>query len=372
MEQHKTIRFDHTTGTEFYNTLRNRINSYFTDNKIEKTGNLKMHVKTVILLSAFILPLLTVYFLQLNPLTVILCYALMGVAMAGVGMSVMHDAGHNAYSGNTKVNKIIGFSINLVGGMMYNWKLQHNVLHHTFTNITGHDEDIDSKLIIRLSPLDKRYWFHRFQKVYAFVFYAILTLYWVVAKDFVQYFKYTRNGVNRTPEDQLTTVIIKTIVVKIAHIFFFIALPIYIIGAAWPIVVGFLIMHALAGLILSIIFQLAHVVTETEYPMPNEDGMVENAWAIHQLETTMNFAPKNKLITWYVGGLNFQVEHHLFPNICHVHYSNIAPIVRQTARDFGIPYHEKKTFMAAFISHLKMLDRLGKTDPMPVEVKIAA
>ena len=118
-------------------------------------------------------------------------------------------------------------------------------------------------------------------------------------------------------------------------------------------------MNFVAVFILTVVFQLAHTVVETTHPLPDKDGNIENNWAIHQMNTTMNFSRNNKLISWYVGGLNFQVEHHLFPNISHVHYSKIAPIVEETAKEFNVPYHSVRSFRSALAQHARMLYRLG-------------
>jgi linoleoyl-CoA desaturase len=118
-------------------------------------------------------------------------------------------------------------------------------------------------------------------------------------------------------------------------------------------------MHLVAGFILSMIFQPAHVVKETTFPMPNLENEIENSWAVHELLTTANFARKNAVLNWYAGGLNFQVEHHLFPTICHIHYEALAPIVKETAEEFGLPYNEFETFSEAIKSHYDMLKRLS-------------
>ena len=119
-------------------------------------------------------------------------------------------------------------------------------------------------------------------------------------------------------------------------------------------------MQAIAGFILALIFQLAHTVEGTSHPLPNELGVIENDWAMHQLQTTANFSRKNRFLSWYVGGLNFQVEHHLFPYISHVHYPEISEIVRTTAEEYGVPYLENKTFIGAVKSHFRFLYQLGK------------
>ncbi|MEM9868828.1 MAG: fatty acid desaturase, partial [Bacteroidota bacterium] len=114
------------------------------------------------------------------------------------------------------------------------------------------------------------------------------------------------------------------------------------------------------GVILSVIFQLAHIVEDADTPLPDETGSMKNTWAIHQLFTTVNFGTRNRIMNWFTGGLNHQVEHHIFPNISHIHYTKIAKIVKQTAKEFNLPYHEYKTTRKAIISHFKHLKELGK------------
>jgi linoleoyl-CoA desaturase len=132
-------------------------------------------------------------------------------------------------------------------------------------------------------------------------------------------------------------------------------------GMSWQaVVMGFLILHFVAGLALSCIFQLAHVLESSEFPNPPDTRKMENNWAIHQLLNTADFAPKSRIMAWFIGGLNHQIEHHLFPHICHVHYKKLAKVVRETAQQYGIPYQVQPTFVHALVQHAKMLHKLGK------------
>jgi linoleoyl-CoA desaturase len=328
---------------------------------VSRHYNSQMVVKTTILLSAYILPFICILSLPLSPGVSIALWSVMGFAVAGIGMSVMHDANHGSYSRNRRVNYLLGHSLNLLGGSVFNWKLQHNVLHHTYTNITHLDDDIEDKLIFRFSPHTKVKWFHKFQYTYAFLFYGVLTLFWVFIKDFVQYVTYRQRGVNNNSKKQNRLTLIKMLMVKTVYVGTFVILPIFVLKLpAGPYILGFSLMHFIAGIILTVIFQLAHTVENTAHPLPDQAGTIENSWAIHQLNTTVNFSRKNKIISWYVGGLNFQVEHHLFPDICHVHYPAIAPIVKQTAEEYGIPYLENETFVQAINSHINLLKQLGR------------
>ncbi len=353
------IRF--ATGEQllFFSTLRQRVDAYFEGNKLSPHANAGMVLKTILLLLAYIVPFILMVVYTPSFLISLLCWSVMGLAMAGLGMSVMHDANHGAYSSSAKVNKWVGYTLNLVGGTVLNWKYQHNVLHHTYTNIAGMDDDIDSKAILRFSPHGEKKKVHRYQWYYAFLFYSILTLYWGLLKDLVQYIQYKKAGLNRNTSKKNLIWLVRVTILKLIYFFVLLALPIWAGIPFYQVLIGFLVFHAIGGLILAIVFQMAHVVEETEFPMPAEDGAMKNSWAVHQLSTTMDFARHNKLLSWYVGGLNFQVEHHLFTRICHVHYPAISEIVKDTAQEYGVPYLEKKTLWEAFKSHVNYLKQNG-------------
>jgi linoleoyl-CoA desaturase len=285
----------------------------------------------------------------------------MGLSMAGIGLCVMHDANHGSYSKNKTVNTILSYTINVLGGHSANWRIQHNVIHHTFTNVHEHDEDIAPPGFLRFEPHSKRKWVHKLQFIYAWVFYGMMTLMWSSTKDFRQLNRYHKQGLlkglNTTYKKELTIIV----VTKILY-FAYMLLPYFLVSQMtflnW--VVGFLTVHYVAGFVLAAIFQPAHVVNETEFPVPSENGSLEDDWAVHQLKTTMNFANRDQVFSWLVGGLNYQVEHHLFPTICHIHYPKISEIVKKTAAEFNLPYNAKSTFVGALWSHEQLLWKLGR------------
>jgi len=348
---------------EFFATLSQRVNQYFKSNNIERTANWHMVIKTVFMLSLYLIP----YALILSGvfttgLHLILVSVVMGLGVAGIGLSVMHDANHGSYSKKAWVNNTLGLTLNLLGGNAFNWKVQHNVLHHTFTNVHEVDEDISPRGVLRMAPESEWKPFHRYQHLYAWFFYGLLTIVWILFKDFGRLSRYNRDGLVKK---QKTTAAIEwsvLVVTKIVFVFYLLVLPVLLVPAIswWMPMVGWLIMHYIAGFILAIIFQPAHVIDGTEYLQPDENGNMENNWAIHQMHTTTNFGRKNRIFSWYVGGLNYQVEHHLFPNVCHVHYRAIAPIVEQTAKEFGVPYKSKETFIGALRAHAVLMKRLGQ------------
>jgi linoleoyl-CoA desaturase len=357
---HQPIRFVSQDKSEFYSVLHARVNAYFKKERRSKHADGSVVFKTLVLLSAYLLPLVLLLWQQPDFGIAMALWALMGVSMAGIGMSVMHDANHGAYAAGARTNALVGYSLNLLGGSVFNWKLQHNNLHHTFTNIVHYDDDIADKPALRLSPHTEVKPVHKSQWLHALLIYALVTLYWVTVKDFFQFVRYRRNGVNKNSRAQNRVFLAKLIALKVAYFFVFLALPIWAGIPVWQAVAGFLLMHVIGGTILTVIFQLAHTVEETTFPQPTAQGTIENEWAIHQMNTTVNFSPRNRLLSWYVGGLNFQVEHHLFPKICHTHYPRIAGIVRSTAAEFGVPYLEHRTFGSALRSHFSTLRRFGR------------
>ncbi|MBC9795555.1 fatty acid desaturase family protein [Sinomicrobium weinanense] len=359
--ENKTLRFSRKDTQNFFKTLNKRVNAYFKENNIKRTGNWKLYLKTAIMFSIFLTPYFLILTLDINQWLQLLLTVVIGIGMAGVGMNVMHDGNHGSYSTKPWINNLTGASIYILAGNVYNWKVQHNVLHHTYTNIHGHDEDLDAGRIIRFSEHAKWRRFHKFQHYYSILLYGLLTINWAITTDFRQMRRYMKRklsyGKFPSPVKQWSVLIIT----KLIYVSLWIVLPMLVLDIAWwKILIGFFTMHYTAGLILSIVFQLAHIVEDTETLMPDKTGTMKNTWAIHQLFTTANFSTRNKVVNWFTGGLNHQVEHHIFPNISHIHYTNIAKIVKQTAREFNLPYYEYKSTRKAIISHFRHLKALGK------------
>jgi linoleoyl-CoA desaturase len=358
----KTIKFvgDNASQKEFVVALRNNVNAYFKDKAISTKGNMTLVLQTIVMLSCYIVPFVFLLTIPINAWIGLLLMIVMGIGAAGIGMCVMHDAVHGSYSAKDWVNKLMGSTMYLLGSNVFNWKVQHNILHHAYTNIDGYDEDIGARGPIRLSeyaPLKK---IHRYQYIHAFLFYGLMTIS-KLTKDFTQLVKYNKEGITQKHHINPVFEYTKMVTVKLVYLFVFIGLPIIITDFSWwQVLLGFFIMHWTTGCILSTIFQMAHVVEGTEQLKPDKDGVIHCEWAVHELRTTSDFARRNLFLNWYVGGLNFQIEHHLFPNISHVHYRKISPIVERTAKEFGINYNLKDSFIKAFGSHVRRLEELGR------------
>ena len=355
----KTPTFSRQDSMKFFRTLNSRVNNYFKESNLKKSGNWKLHLKTIVMFTLFLAPYFLILTLDISDWWKLLFTVIIGIGMAGVGMNVMHDGNHGSYSSKPWINKIMGGSIYILAGNVYNWQVQHNVLHHTYTNIHGHDEDLDAGRIIRFTKHASWHRFHKFQHYYSIFLYGLLTFNWAITSDFKQMKRYLARklsyGEFSSPVKQWTVLVIT----KVIYFSIWIVIPMILGIVWWKVLLGFFVMHYVAGLIVSVVFQLAHVVEDTVNPVPDENGEIENTWAIHQLYTTANFAPKNWLVNWYTGGLNHQIEHHIFPNISHIHYGKIAEIVKQTALEFNLPYHEFQTTREAVFSHFRHLKELG-------------
>ncbi|EDM43792.1 linoleoyl-CoA desaturase [unidentified eubacterium SCB49] len=358
--KNKTLTFARGGSPAFFRTLNKRVNTYFKENNISRNGDWRLYVKTVAMFAMYLGPYFLLLFSDMPWWANLLCAITMGVGMAGVGMNVMHDANHGAYSSKNWVNKVMGGSMYILAGNVYNWQVQHNVLHHTYTNIHGHDEDLEAGRILRFSKHAEWHPLHRFQHIYGVLFYGLLTFNWVLTTDFTQSYRFLKRKLAFGKMPKPSTQWLTLAVTKAIYFSIWIVIPLLFFSAPWwQILLGFFIMHYVAGLILSIIFQLAHVVEAADMPLPAESGTMKNTWAIHQLFTTVNFATKSKFMNWFTGGLNHQVEHHIFPNISHVHYAKISAIVKSTAKEFNLPYNEYQTTRKALIAHFSHLKKMG-------------
>jgi linoleoyl-CoA desaturase len=355
-----TVRFNNNKEADFFKVLRKRVGSYFKDKSRSRYADARMKFKTIFMIGLYFIPMaiLITGFVETVSVSYLL-WMIMALGMGGIGLSVMHDANHGSYSKSKSVNKVLGYLANFLGAYHRNWKIQHNRLHHSYTNIEGYDEDIMNK-IMRFSPYQKRKPYHKYQIIYGPLAYGLATLYWFVGKDFDTLKRFAKSGLFDTTGISKDRALLEIICYKVGYLILTVLIPLYTTSLPWyHTILGFLAMQYTCGLILTLVFQPAHVIDETEFYLPEVNGAIDNNWAIHQMKTTSNFANRNRLLTWYIGGLNFQVEHHLFPNICHIHYRDIAPIVKETAKEFGVPYLEHQTFRSALISHFKVLKNLG-------------
>lgn len=354
----QTPKFPHSNSQSFHVELKKRVNDYFTQTGTQPTGGLRLFSKAAFLLGTFAVIYTILVFFTPAGLWAILLSVLLGALTAAIGFNVMHDGGHGSFSKYPLVNKFAASSAEVLGASHFMWNMKHNVIHHAYTNVDGVDDDIDAKPILRMAATQKKYKMHKFQHLYFWIFYCLLYLYWTTMSDFRKYFA------GRIGDIPLKKMSAKDHIefwgFKLLHYSLFIVIPIIKVGVIdW--LIGFMSFSIVAGFILSIVFQLAHTVEHTEFPVPDAaTGKLEDEWAIHQLKTTANFATKNRFISWFVGGLNFQIEHHLFPKISHIHYPKISKIIKEACKEYNVVYVEYPRLDQAVASHVAFLKQMGR------------
>jgi linoleoyl-CoA desaturase len=350
-----SLTFGHDNA--FQLELRRRVEEYFRTTGRRQRDCWQMYVKTAILAAGFAGSYLLLVFVAETWWQGLLLAILLGLSAAGIGFNIQHDGSHQAYSNSPWVNTLMARTLELIGGSSYLWRWKHVVFHHTYVNITGHDTDIDLGMLARLTPHQKRLAFHRWQHLYLWPLYGLLAIKWQLVDDFR---KLIRGRISNQPFPRPRGWELVILVAGKA-IFFALAFGIPLRFHSVGVV---LLYYGVAGLVtgtaLSVVFQVAHCVEEAEFPVPRAStGRIDHAWAVHQAETTVDFARRSRLVTWLVGGLNFQTEHHLFPRISHVNYPAISTLVQETCRDFGIRYTEFTSFRAGMASHFRWLRLMG-------------
>ncbi len=343
----------------FHRELRRRVEAEFKRSGTRQRDSAQMYLKTAIILSVFALAYAALVFLADTWWQGLLLGLVLGIAMAAIGFNIMHDGGHQAYSERRWVNRLMALALDLVGGSSYIWQWKHARFHHTWVNVTGHDSDIDLGVLGRLSPQQPRRPWHRWQHLYLWPLYGVTAIRWHLYGDFRDMVTGT---VGERPFDRPKGWDLAGFVGgKLVFFTLAFGLPLFF-HSPGTVLLFYALVSAVAGVLLALVFQMAHVVEEAAFPLPDASGSrMETPWAIHQLQTTVDFARGNRVLGWLIGGLNFQVEHHLFPRISHVHYPLVARVVEDTCREFGVTYREHRTFGAGIASHYRLLRRLGRS-----------
>jgi linoleoyl-CoA desaturase len=344
--------------SDFWPVLKERVRKDFEERNQSRHATIGQKAKGFALFFALFITYVALVFFATTRWQAALIAVIAGLVTAGIGFCVQHDGNHGAFSKRKWVNKLQAYSLDIIGGSSYFWTYKHNIAHHTNTNIVDHDDDIDVGRLGRMAPSQTRRWFHRWQHIYMLFLYGFLTAKWQLWDDFVTYHR-SGDGTNKVKRPEgwdlfvfVTGKVLFLMWVFVIPSFFhpFLHVAITYFFASWCM-----------GVVLAVVFQLAHVVEETEFPTPQmPSGSMEYPWAVHQVLTTANFAPRSRFLTWFLGGLNFQIEHHLFPDTAHAHYLRISRIVRETCAEFGLPYNSHPTMWRAILSHLRWLKAMGK------------
>jgi linoleoyl-CoA desaturase len=359
-ESSRTPKFG--VGDGFYVELRRRVETFFRTTGRRPRDCWQLYLKTGILVAVWVTSYLLLVlgaqtWWQAAPLAILL-----GLAAAGIGFNVQHDGGHQAYSRHPWINRLMAMTLDLIGGSSYVWHCKHALLHHTYVNIANHDADINLGLFARLTPSQKRFWFHRGQHVYLWPLYGLLAIKWHLLSDFRNVI-IGRIGGRRFSRPTGWHLAI-FLVGKAIFLIMAFGIP-ALFHPVWVVLSFYGVAALVLGMTLSVVFQLAHCVEQADFPLPRADtGRIDHAWAIHQTQTTVNFARRSVVAAWLLGGLNFQIEHHLFPRICHVNYPAMSKLVEDTCHEFGVRYMEHPSVRAGLASHFRWLQRMGMASPI--------
>lgn len=343
--------------SEFLKTLQTRVNEYFEQNHLARTGNMHLYSKAIFSYALYIIGYIGLVFYAQSLIAAIFFAFMLAQGMTLVAFNVMHDGAHGSFSKKRWVNWLAGSTMEVLGTSQTLWQQKHNMLHHTYTNVAGKDDDIELGALMRLSPKQEWKPWHRFQFIYAPFLYSLLTLFLASFSDF---YKIITNRISDTPLQKRKWWELPFFIgAKLVYVGYALVIPMMLHPVGY-VLAFFIGIHLIFGFTLSLVFQLAHTVDLTEFPKEDEDGKMPYDWAEHQMRTTANFAIDNPLVRFYTGGLNQQVEHHLFHKTSHVHYYKLAKIVQDTCVEFDVPYHANPTLTGAIASHFRFLRMMGR------------
>jgi linoleoyl-CoA desaturase len=346
--------------TGFHSELRNRVDAYFETSGRKERDCWQMYLKVATVFAWYVVSYVLLVFVATSWWQAIPLAFSLAFAMAAIGFNIQHDGGHSAISRYRWVNKIAAMSLDLIGASSYLWHWKHVIFHHTYVNITGVDADIEIGKLVRFSPHQKRSHWHRWQHVYLWPLYGIMASRWHLMGDFQDIYN-GKIGPHSIPRPKGLDLAI-FIVGKLTSVCLLLAMPMFF-HDWWVVVLYYILVTGVIGMTLSIVFQLAHCVEEAEFPLADTaTHRLEDTWAMHQVKTTVDFSRDSKVISWLLGGLNFQIEHHLFPRVCHTNYPALSRIVEKTCQEYGVKYSVHPTFGAGLRSHYQWLHRMGHTD----------
>lgn len=340
-----TIKIKSPTGSPFKEALEFEAKKFFAGKST--TGNLKLFIKTAVIIVSGLFLFFFPYFVWYGGIIYLITKALSGYVAASAGFCIGHDALHDSFSEYKKLNRLFGYIFDVYGASSFFWITKHNIIHHGKTN-TPDDGDIATSGMFRFAPFQKWLPRHRFQHIYAYPAYAIEHLYWF----FNDFKRFKESGYKMSFFDKVIF-----FSGKLLYILKTLVLPVVFFG--WWGLLGFFVMEAVCGYRLSIVFQLAHVQRKSQFFEGNEKGVVEMEWAVEQVLTTADFGTKNRWLTYWLGGLNFQVIHHLFPRVSHVHYPEMQNFVVKLCNEFNLPYNHYETMKSAKKDHFGHLKDLA-------------
>ncbi|WP_299677335.1 fatty acid desaturase [uncultured Dokdonia sp.] len=342
----------------FYKYLRAEVNSYFKNSSFTKKATSFWYIKAWSLISMYVITYSCLLVFGKHTSIVLISYAVLGILAILLGLNVGHDAAHGSISKNQAVNRRYAIVFDLLGGNSYIWRIRHIYAHHPYPNVIGFDSDIKQSKLVRIFPKDVFLKFHKFQHIYTPILLIFsYTLNWFLIRDFKDFYEeqFGKKIIKKHPRGTFR----KIILCKCLYISFIFFIPLSVIGISSTVFLGFLLMNIFSGIIISVALVSTHVGDHHEFPTPNKEGDFEHTWSTHQIITTSDFCTNSTLANFFFGGFNHHVIHHLFPEINHVHYVNITPVLRKTALAFHVNYRAEENLFRVFKSHINLLKREG-------------
>ena len=342
-------------ASSFPKVLRRRLDNFFTDQKLTHKADRAMWVKIAVGLAVLVSTWVALYALKADSWKFVALYLLGGLAQTFLLLNIAHDSNHNAISPRPRVNKTLNYVFDLCGISSYMWRILHHRGHHSCINLHGEDDALSGRGLFRFTPYESRAPWHRFQHIYALIFYAMFSLDYVFFRDFKSFFFPSHDYLKRTSHSLREYAIL--IAGKAFYLTYMLVLPVIVLGKSPLLVAGaFVLVHLFVGLAVTLVFQTTHTIDSTYFP--TDRGEFDNG-VYHIFATTADYATENGLVSWLAGGLNHHIVHHLCPFVCHTHYAPLTRIVKQTAEEFGVPYRQHPTMTQAIRHHLILLKQLG-------------
>lgn len=351
--KHKKIKYvKKDSGGLLYAEIKRKKDLYLAINHFSKFGNFKLLFKGFLFLFVAIIA----YSLLLNSgsyLQLQIAFLFLGLSLLLIGINFSHDAAHNCLTGNKKLDSLIlDISFGLQGINPYLWKIRHNHSHHPFPNIYGYDSDLDITKLLYQNPYQKKHWLHRYQHLYAPLLYMLSSIIWIFYTDFKFFLKKEHANLSSINHSKLEWW--KLVFAKLFYLTYLIVFPV-LFGKLQllTVLISFVIMHLLLSLFLTLTFFISHHVMETQY-YEVENNKLNISWVEQQIASTLDFHAESKVANFFFGGFNAHVAHHLFPEVCHIHYPVLTKLIKESLNNHKVKY-KSLSFGRAISSHFSLL-----------------
>ncbi len=361
------LKFTKDEGSEFYKELNEKIEQYFSQKGIHKTGNRIMIFKIILYFSLDIF-FYTLMITSRSATGFYTFYLLMGLSILLTAFNISHDAAHGVAVKSKSWNKLLfSLSFNLQGNNAYVWGKNHNESHHLYTNIEGSDIDVLNNPLFRMTESQSLKWFHRYQFIYAPFLYLLYSINWFFFRETLMLFNYSSRTIKIViPKNE----VVKLVLYKLLYIVYMIVLPIYFLPFGWQtVLLAFILNHFIISILFVGVLGVSHLSDFVQHPVPDKDNRLNMSWPKLQMCTSVDYNADSKFFNWTLGGFNAHALHHLLPNICHVHYLAILPIFRELAKKYGLTYMEMP-YRKSLVSHFRFLKGMGSNktfNPIPFE-----